>query len=60
LTEARLGEYSRRVVRDDVHTAELLHEHDNPASQSSSAVAWNREEFEEHREEVLATIDLLF
>ena len=36
--EVRLREDVRRIVRDSVHAAELLHEHDDERSLSSSAI----------------------
>ena len=44
--EAGSQENLRRIVGNDIDTAELLHEHDNPRSKSSSAITGNREQFQ--------------
>ena len=43
IREVRLREDVRRIVRDSVHAAELLHEHDDERSLSSSAIAGDSE-----------------
>lgn len=47
IVEPRLLEDGGRVVRDDVHAAELLHEHDNDGRECSTAVSGHGEELDE-------------
>ena len=59
LTVATVDEDGGRVVGNDVDTAKLLHEHDNPSGKRGPAVTWDAEELPEHGEEVLAAVDTL-
>lgn len=52
------SEDRRRIVGNDVHSAELLHEHDDPARKGRTGITRDGKELHEHCEEVLPLVDL--